>query len=254
MAEALHRSVLDVLGTEITAGIKPAGTVLTLERIQKRFGISRTVARECMRLLEQLQLVQSSRRVGIVVLPSDEWAVLDRRVIRWRLAGPGREAQLRSLVELRAAVEPLAAAQAARYASTVERARLVALAASLRVAADAGADGLDLDIEFHTTLLRASRNEMFAAMTGVVAEVLSGYTPAEPGATESGSTALGSHEGVARAVQLGDSRGAELAMRELLTDLSLAGAALDGQSLDKRALNGHALDGHAALDGQASSV
>ena len=107
MSEALHSSVLETLGREIAAGELGAGSVLTLERLQRRFGVSRTVARECMRLLEQLQLVTSGRRVGIVVRPSEDWDLLDPRIIRWRLAGPGRPDQLRSLNELRVAVEPL---------------------------------------------------------------------------------------------------------------------------------------------------
>ena len=88
MPEALHRSALDALGMEITAGTQPEGAVLTLERIQQRFAVSRTVARECMRLLEQLQLVTSSRRVGIVVRPSGDRDVLDAWVIRRRATRP----------------------------------------------------------------------------------------------------------------------------------------------------------------------
>lgn len=230
MAEALHRSVLDVLGTEITAGVQASGAVLTLERIQQRFGISRTVARECMRLLEQLQLVTSSRRVGIVVRPSEDWDVLDARVIRWRLAGPGRETQLHSLSELRAAVEPLAAARAARYATATESSQLTAIAARLRAAGEAGEreECLALDIEFHAGLLRASRNEMFAALTDVVAEVLAGRTHAGLVPSEPSSASLAAHEAVALAIQDGNGVAAETSMRELLTELVLVTAELDG--------------------------
>lgn len=118
----LHTTVLDTLGRRITSGDAPAGTPLTLESIGTEFGVSRTVAREVMRLLEGLGLVRSKRRVGIVVLGIEDWNVLDPRVIRWRLEGPGRDAQLRTLTELRHAVEPLAAAGAARHATDAEAA------------------------------------------------------------------------------------------------------------------------------------
>jgi len=230
MPEALHRSVLDVLGMEITAGIQPEGTVLTLERIQQRFAVSRTVARECMRLLEQLQLVTSSRRVGIVVRPSGDWDALDARVIRWRLAGPGRPSQLHSLAELRAAVEPLAAARAARYATVAERAQLRALATRLRAAGAAGDrdECLALDIEFHTVMLRASRNELFAALSDAVAQVLAGRTHIGSEPSEPSLSSLEAHDAVAQAVHDGDAHTAEHAMRAMLTELTMASAERDG--------------------------
>src|SRR6478735_8731926 len=110
-ATVLHSSVTDVLGHRITAGHLPAGSTLTLDGIGTEFGVSRTVTRETMRQLEALGLVRSGRRIGLVVLPEQDWNVYDARIIRWRLAGPGRDAQLRSLTELRCAVEPLAAAR-----------------------------------------------------------------------------------------------------------------------------------------------
>ncbi|MEG3615860.1 FadR/GntR family transcriptional regulator [Isoptericola haloaureus] len=218
---ALHSPVLDAVGRSITSGDVPAGAVLTLESIGVEHDVSRTVAREVMRLLEGLGLVRSRRRVGLVVLPMEDWNVLDPRVIRWRLAGPGRDAQLRTLTELRHAVEPLAAAGAARHASDAERAELVDLAARMRVLGVRGdlEDFLALDIRMHELLLRTSGNEMFGALAGVVAEVLSGRThlglmPASPA-----PEALDQHEAVARAVAAGDAPAAEAAMAAIVGEV-----------------------------------
>ncbi|NMR21110.1 FadR/GntR family transcriptional regulator [Cellulomonas fimi] len=223
MARALHSAVVDTLGREITSGELRPGQALTLERLQHRFGVSRTVAREGMRSLEQLQLVTSGRRVGIVVRPTVDWDVLDPRVIRWRLDGPGRRDQLRSLTELRAAVEPLAAASAARRASADESVRLLRIARRLREPVPDGGvrNHLELDIAFHVTVLQASRNEMFAALTDVVAEVLRDRstrraTPAPP------PEVLDLHETVAVAISEHDAPGAELAMRRILSRLGVA--------------------------------
>lgn len=228
-ADVLHSSVLDALGRDITSGTVPAGAVLTLDQIQRRFAVSRTVARECMRLLEALQLLTSRRRVGLVVRPAAEWDVLDARVIRWRLDGPDRQAQLRSLTELRAAVEPLAAGAAARYASTRDRVRVVELAARLRVLGAAGDldTFLELDIEFHTLLLRASRNEMFAALTGVVAEVLTGRTHHGLMPDVARPEAVAEHAAVARAVHDGDPVEAERAMSAIMAEVRQALGVLD---------------------------
>jgi DNA-binding FadR family transcriptional regulator len=230
MSEGLHTSVLDTLGREITAGELAPGSVLTLERLQQRFGISRTVARECMRLLEQLRLVTSGRRVGIVVRPVVDWDVLDPLVIRWRLAGPGRPAQLRSLIELRAAVEPLAASSAALHASDDQRAEIVATVERMRAAREAGLrdDYLALDIEFHTNLLRASRNEMFAALTDVVAAVLAGRTAAGLAPRETSNATLDGHDAVAHAVLAGDGAEAERNMRGIMSAARESIRAVDG--------------------------
>lgn len=220
----LHTTVLDSLGRRITSGDVAAGTPLTLDAIGTEFGVSRTVAREVMRLLEGLGLVRSGRRVGIVVLGMDAWNVLDPRVIRWRLEGPGRDAQLRTLTELRHAVEPLAAAGAARNATQEVRDELVATAARMRMLGEAGdlEEFLALDVRMHELLLRSSGNEMFGALADVVAAVLSGRThlglmPASPV-----PEALDQHEAVAHAVAEGDAERAEAAMAALVGEVRSA--------------------------------
>ncbi|WP_307849534.1 FadR/GntR family transcriptional regulator [Qaidamihabitans albus] len=219
--EVLHNTVLDTIGQRITAGALPPGHVLTLDRIQDDFGVSRTVARETMRILESMGLVTSRRRVGITVQPRESWNVFDPRVIWWRLSGSGRDAQLRSLTELRIAVEPLAASAAARNASVAQRARVLELATEMRGEGEAGELGgfLELDIAFHTVLLEASGNEMFGALADVVAVVLQGRTQLGLMPHQPVPEALELHEEVARAVAGGRAAHAETAMRELLAEV-----------------------------------
>ena len=71
------------------------------------------MVREAVRVLASAGLVVSTKRVGIRVLPPEDWNPFDPLVIRWRLASGGLGAQLRSLTELRVAVEPMAAAELA---------------------------------------------------------------------------------------------------------------------------------------------
>ncbi|WP_166845787.1 FadR/GntR family transcriptional regulator [Isoptericola sp. BMS4] len=220
-ATSLHTAVLDALGRAIAGGEIEPGTPLTLEGIGADHGVSRTVAREVMRLLEGLGMVRSRRRVGLVVLGIEHWNVLDRRVIRWRLAGPGRDAQLRSLTELRHAVEPLAAAGAARHASPQVCGELLDLARRMRTTGEAGdlETFLELDVRMHELLLRSSGNEMFGPLADVVAEVLTGRThlglmPASPV-----PEALDQHEAVARAVAAHDPEAAEAAMAQIVGEV-----------------------------------
>ncbi|OZM83038.1 FadR/GntR family transcriptional regulator [Pseudonocardia sp. MH-G8] len=217
----LHDRVLDVLGPAIAAGDLPPGAVLTLDRIETRFEVSRTVAREAVRVLESMGLATGRRRVGISVQPRERWNVFDRRVVRWRLAGRGRQEQLRSLTALRAAVEPPASAAAAHHATAEQREQLADLAAAMTVSGEAGDldTFLEQDIAFHGLVLRGSGNEMFAALADVVAEVLTGRTvnrlmPARPR-----PEALEGHRAVAAAVVAGEADAARDAMQEIVAEV-----------------------------------
>ncbi|MCQ2000196.1 FadR/GntR family transcriptional regulator [Arthrobacter zhaoxinii] len=223
-AAVLNARIIETLGRDIASGVLAPGDRLTLEGLQQEFGVSRTVVRDCMRILESMNLVYSKRRVGIVVQKPEVWNVFDPRVIKWRLAGPGRAEQFRTLTELRVGVEPVAAAAAARNAAPDERTRLVELAEALRRLGEAGElDAfLQADIEFHTLLLRASGNDMFASLQDVVAEVLAGRTrqglmPPHP--TEEG---LHGHLLVAEAVAAGDGSAALAHMTDLLEEVRQA--------------------------------
>ena len=216
-AAGLHARLLDELGTAIAEGRTPAGTVLRIEDLEARFGLSRTVVREAVRVLESLGMVTSRRRVGLTVQPGRCWTVYDPKVIRWRLAGSGRADQLRSLTALRAAVEPAAAAGAAAHIDAASAAELVDTAARMERTGRAGAVGelLALDIAFHRAVLAHSGNEMFAALDGVVAAVL---TAGGPGPQPPPARAFELHTEVARAVRAGEPGAAEAAMRAVIAE------------------------------------
>ncbi|MFC7404136.1 FadR/GntR family transcriptional regulator [Georgenia alba] len=203
-SSSLHRHVADTLGRRVAGGELPAGSVVNLAGLEREFGVSRTVAREAMRLLESLGMVEARRRVGLIVADAARWNVLSPQVIEWRLAGPGRDAQLRSLLDLRVAVEPTAARSAAVHATDEDRARLKVLARRLR---DLGEQGLgqtdeylQTDVDFHQTLLRASGNEMLAALDRVVEAVMVGRTRLGLSPKIPVAEVLDHHETTARAI------------------------------------------------------
>src|SRR5690349_20469977 len=173
---ALHDNVLTGIGAEIVSGELSAGEVINLERVGARYGVSRSVAREVVRVLESMGLVASRRRVGVTIQPRSAWHVFDPQVIRWRLDHGDRAEQLLSLSELRRGVEPVAAALAAGRASA-EQCRELASAVSDMVVHGRSGDleaYLVADAAFHRTLLAASGNEMLGSLDSVVEEVLSG--------------------------------------------------------------------------------
>ncbi len=213
----LHARVLAELGPAIASGEYPPGTVLRIDELEQRYGVSRTVVREAVRVLEAMHLVETRRRVGITVRRTEEWNVFDPAVIRWRLAGPDRPRQLRSLTMLRTAVEPVAAALAAVAADPGQCARLTVLAAEMAAAGRAGdlREYLVHDVAFHRVVLEASGNEMFARLGDVVAEVLTGRTEHHVMFSAPDPAAVTLHVQVAEAVRARDAEAAERLMREI---------------------------------------
>ena len=55
----LHDNLLAALGTAIVSGEYPPGEVLTLEGVSAQHGVSRSVAREAIRVLESMGMVAS---------------------------------------------------------------------------------------------------------------------------------------------------------------------------------------------------
>jgi DNA-binding FadR family transcriptional regulator len=221
---ALHGNLVDALGAAIVSGEYLPGQVLTLEGVSAQHGVSRSVAREAIRVLESMGMVASRRRVGITIQPSQSWNVFDPTLIRWRLESGDRAAQLISLSELRRGFEPAAAALAARRADP-HQCRIMAAAVSDMVMHGRSGDleaYLLADKIFHQTLLEASGNEMFRALNGVVSEVLSGRThhgmmPATPN-----PAAIDLHDQVARAIRMRDEAAAERAMRAIIDEATSA--------------------------------
>jgi DNA-binding FadR family transcriptional regulator len=217
---AQHDHVLSGLGTRIASGQLAAGQVLTLEDVGTEYAVSRSVAREVIRVLESMRLVASRRRVGITILAREKWNVFDPRVIRWRLDAGDRAEQLLSLSELRRGFEPVAAALAAQRANA-HHCRILAAAVSDMVMHGRAGDlesYLLADKVFHKTLLEASGNEMLRALDGVVTEVLAGRTHHGMMPKQPNPAAIALHDEVARAVRLQDAPAAERAMRAIIDE------------------------------------
>jgi DNA-binding FadR family transcriptional regulator len=237
--QKLHGAVVEQWGSEIVRGVLAAGHCIAADRAAAGLGVSRTVVREAVRVLESMGLVEARRRVGITVLPESRWNPFNPQVLRWRLAGPARMEHLRSLSELRDAVEPMAARLAAQRATSAQLDALTAAVTGMSTNARTANSGayLAADAAFHTTLLEAAGNPMFAWLTSVVVAVLEGRTEHALMPQVADTEALRLHQVVATAIQAGDATAAETAMRAIISnaareaeELAKAGAGAPGQA------------------------
>lgn len=220
----LHGRAVDYLGRLIASGSLAPGTVLSIDRLEASLDVSRSVIREAIRVLEAKGMVESRRRVGVTVRPRASWQVYDPHLIRWRLDGDERLAQLRSLSELRQGIEPVAAALAAGRATPEQCGALTGAVMAMAVHGRGGdlLAYLEADQVFHTTLLEASGNEMLAALSGLVGEVLSGRTHHGLMPSAPNPVAIRLHADVAQAVQVRDGVAAEHAMRQIVAEATEA--------------------------------
>src|SRR5699024_6941025 len=165
----LVNPVLDSIGSDIVAGVIGVGETFTLTDIEKQFDVSRTVARETMRMLDHMGLVKTSPLVGLTVLPSSNCVSFDPTVRRWRLSNDkARPAQQRALNQLRFAVEPIAASVAAGAAREQERKESLSLA-SRRVELEQYpssrvGEAPALRLKFHSLIFPAAHTQLFLAL------------------------------------------------------------------------------------------
>ncbi|WP_420113158.1 FadR/GntR family transcriptional regulator [Pseudactinotalea sp.] len=217
MADRQHPVVAD-LGRRIAAGELEPGAQVVPEEVAERHGVSRSVVREALRVLEAKGLVQPKQRIGTRVLPPERWDALDADVIGWRVQGPDRLAVVSDLEELRAAVEPRAARLCCEHADATDLAALAELATTMRRLGSRGdlAGFTAADVEFHSRLLHASGNAAFVRLEGTFAALLRAREDLGTLPHEISDEVLALHEEIAEAIGAQDPDRAERAARELI--------------------------------------
>jgi GntR family transcriptional regulator, galactonate operon transcriptional repressor len=164
----LHLTVAGEIGSEIVGGRPPVGSVIPTEpELCARFGVSRTVVREAVKLLVSKGLLRTGSGMGTWVQPTSEWNFLDPAVFAWIQESGNAGPCIQDLFAFRIAVEPAAAAEAARWA-TLEQ--LYALESALEVMSKSHTDfarWIEGDVAFHTALYIASNNVFMAPLANL---------------------------------------------------------------------------------------
>lgn len=201
--------VADVLGKAIVHGDYPVGGILPSElELCERFGVSRTGVREALKMLGAKGLIAPRRRVGGLVTERAKWSLLDPDVLRWMRGAAVDVELLKDLAQLRLAIEPEAARQAAARGdvTAIDAIRLAGEA----MAADPG-QALDADVAFHVAVLRASGNRFFLALGPMVESSLAMGIPVTNEAKRVAKADVEQHMSIYRAIR--DGRADEAASR-----------------------------------------
>ncbi|MFC4313509.1 FadR/GntR family transcriptional regulator [Steroidobacter flavus] len=214
----LTHGLLDALGRAIVTGQYDDGPFPTEAELAKQHGVSRSVTREAVKMLTAKGLVSARPRQGTIVQPRSSWNLFDTDVLRWLLNRKFSLELLRQFNQLRAAIEPEAAALAAVLADDSELAAINAGLERMKAAETGGDQILDADIAFHVAVLKGSKNPFFAQFQDVVATALRSsiqFTNRIKGHTAS----IPDHAAVAQAIIKRQPDKARAAMKKLVSDV-----------------------------------
>ncbi|MUG33462.1 FadR/GntR family transcriptional regulator [Psychrobacter sanguinis] len=155
-----HDSIVEELGLKIVSGQYPQNEKLpSIDEICKNYKISRTVAREVIRVLNSKGLTYSRPRVGTVVNFKDEWHLLDPDVLSWVMKSTPKNDFFETFSTVRRVLEPELAYIAANTA-TDEDIRKIQSAYKRMEEASTLEDSMQPDIDFHIAIAEATHNEI----------------------------------------------------------------------------------------------
>jgi DNA-binding FadR family transcriptional regulator len=217
--KSFHDAVVDRLAAMIIGGETGlVGQLPTEPELCVSMGVSRTILREAVKTLSAKGLVVTGPRIGTRAQPPSNWNLLDPDVIRWRLAAGVDKTFVRDILELRLAIEPKAAALAAQRATAQDIAALRAASAGMHEAvATQNGRYLEADLAFHETILSATHNQFFAALTPAVDALLRVSFRFSVKSRESARSSLPFHDAVVEAIAARDAVAAEEAIRFLIS-------------------------------------
>jgi DNA-binding FadR family transcriptional regulator len=210
--------LLDSLGRAIVMGRYDDRPFPTEAQLADQHGVSRSVTREAVKMLCAKGLLSARPRQGTAIQPASSWNLFDPDVLAWLLKRPFSVQLLKHFNELRIAIEPEAAALAARRGDSRDLAGIAAGLARMVVSERGEDDGLDADIAFHLAILRASANPFYAQFQDVVSTALRTsirFTNRIKGRNAS----IADHAAVHDAIAARDPDAARAAMRALIGDV-----------------------------------
>jgi len=169
----LTHSIVHDLGAAIVTGVysekRPFPTELEL---CGQYQVSRPVLREAVKMLTSKGLLAARPRRGTWVQSEAQWNLLDPDILGWILERRFSIRLLQEFTQVRAAIEPAAAALAAQVADPGLHRPITQAIERMRAAERGEDDPLESDIAFHVAILRATNNRFYAQFTDLIATAL----------------------------------------------------------------------------------
>ncbi len=193
----------------ISGGLDPGERLPPERELCSRLGVSRTVVREALNLLEARGLISIEHGRGAVVSSGGPRAVRDTLELLLRV----QPKTLWELLEIRKILEVGVAGLAAERARPEDVKAMRFQLDRMRDAIKLPEGYVDADVEFHALLARGARNDVLLTMLEPVVELLRASRRVSAALPGRALRALGEHEGILLRVESRDAGGAREEMR-----------------------------------------
>lgn len=186
----------------------PGEKLPTEKELCQRLNVGRGTVREAFRLLQAKGYVElKPGRGAFVALPSDEMGAIEWLVLN--------EQQLHDAIEIRRALEPMAARRMAerRDENAIEALERLHAEFLSAVKSDNNKRIAELDERFHTAITLGSGNQLLISILQQVNQEIKTFRSKTFSVPQNVRNAVDPHNRILRTIQAGDADGAEAAMR-----------------------------------------
>lgn len=211
---SLHVQVAREIARKIMSGDLAQNQIIPTEMsLCEQFSISRTALREAIKLLTSKGLLESRPKIGTRVKTRDHWNFLDSQLLDWVTDIGDNEAVYREFLALRIAIEPEAAALAAKNATAEQRVLLSTTfqkMEELSVNFDAE-QWIEADMEFHRLVFLSTGNRFYLPFANVLCTMFKSFIGHS---SEKGGTCISEHRAIYTSIMACD---AEKLEKQILT-------------------------------------
>ncbi len=208
----LPGQVASHLVPRIAAGEFPGRQAPSESEICQEFGVSRSVARESLKILASLDIVQIAQGRRVTIRPPEEWDYLNPMLAEWLPEQQVRQL-LRELHGMRLLLEPELAAMAADGISAGALDELRGLLERMSGLENTPDEYLEADLAFHMEICRAAKNRVLDRIMFSARWLLTASRKVTNEGPESLHRATRDHSRVFAAIEAGNPARARRAMR-----------------------------------------
>ena len=218
--ENLHDRVTRVLALQVLEAEKDSRLLVfpNETNLCQQLGVSRTVLREAVKVLTDKGMVEVRQRLGTRATPRSAWNQLDPDILGW-WAELGPDAGfLRDLCEVRLAIEPTASGFAAVRATPaeVENIQHCLEERETKVKSSNFAEAVDLNLEFHSAVVRACHNSLLEQLNQAIRQPLRTALSYTAGIHASDVLDVGAHRRLVEAIHRHDAMKARAAAERIV--------------------------------------
>ncbi len=210
-----YRAADEVSSMILSGGLRPGDRLPPIGELEARLGVSHTVMREALRMLETRGLVQVQHGKGVIVSPSSSGALGASLNAVFRL----HDGTLFHLMEYRTILETEIARLAAVRRTDDNLREMEKSLQDLEAEIESPRGYVDADVAFHDALVAATQNPVLINVTGSLQSLLvESREITFRGPPAGAARALNAHRRIYEAVKAQDPEGAVAAMQDHLRD------------------------------------